>query len=569
MARIVYSSIIFIISIMLLSQCSLDSDKVATVGNSDITVDDFKEMLKNRYPNVEDLNSIELKKKKEVLTQAIQKKLKVLAALDMNLEDDPEILAGIKKQEENLLGQKFFEVVIVDKLITEDEIKEYIRKQGYELEATFVLIGHKESSLTRKRTKEEAKKIAQEIIDKVAQGTDLGELAVQYSDDPSAKKKKGKTGIFRWGQKPDDFMNACWNMKVGDISPIIDSDAGFYIIRLDTKKKDPAYVEKYDYDTKFRTKKMLYSAVADSGSKLWAKKVEDLKAEKSYKLNDSELNKLAQLLNEKVKNAKVDISIFSDEEKNIVLAEWDDGKIEFGKILSRYESNLPRVLGALRDPKNLKREVQNLSLMSIVLSESKKMGLDEDEQISKTIHNFKEDRLAYLVEQRKVNDQISFTDEDVQKFYDQNPDQFMNPAKLEMWAITVKDKATANKIENYAKKGRNFEALAKKYSTDKYYKDKGGYLGFRTINSRGSISRKAFELEPNGQISSPVKYKNEWAIVKTGELRQKKLRPFHEVAKMVEGRLRNDLLKGRRNAWKKELKEEYPVKINEDVLNSI
>ena len=138
-----------------------------------------------------------------------------------------------------------------------------------------------------------------------------------------------------------------------------------------------------------------------------------------------------------------------------------------------------------------------------------------------------------------------------------------------MWAITVKDEALAKKVTKYAKKGSNFELLSKKYSTDKYYKDKGGYLGFRTLNSRGSISRKAFEMEPNGQISDPIKYKNEWAIVKTGELNDKKLRPFQDVAKMVEGRLRNDLLKEKRNKWKTELEEKYTVKINEDILNSI
>lgn len=552
-----------------LFQCGTDSNTVATVGNYKISVDEFKEILKGRYPSESDLSKIDLKKKTDLLNQTIQKKLKVNAAFDMNLEEDPEIVDGIRKQEENLLGQKFFEVVIVDELISEDEIKGYIEKQAIELKATFILIGHNDAKFPRKRTLEEAREIAQKVIEEAAKGADFNELAAQYSDDPSAKKNKGETGIFRWGQKPKDFMEACWDLNLGEISKAIETETGIYIIRLDSKENDPAYVAKYDHDTIFRTKKMLYSAVTDTGNKLWAKKVEDLKSEKSYNFNDSEVNKVAQLLNEKVKNAKVDISVFTDDEKNIVLAEWDDGGILFKNILSRYKSNLPRVLGALRDPKNLKREVQNLSLMSLALSEAKKMRLDEDEQITKTIKKFMEDRLAYLVEQKLVNDQVSFTDDDVHKFYDENPDQFMNPAKLEIWAITVKDEDLAKKIVNLANRGGNFESLAKKYSTDKYYKDKGGYLGFRTINSRGTISRKAFEMEPNGKISNPIKYKNEWAIVKTGALQEKKIRPFQDVAKMVEGRLRNDLLKDRRNTWKTELNDKYTVTIHKEVLNNI
>ena len=138
-----------------------------------------------------------------------------------------------------------------------------------------------------------------------------------------------------------------------------------------------------------------------------------------------------------------------------------------------------------------------------------------------------------------------------------------------MWEIILKDKATARKVADLAKNGSDLEKLAKKYSTSKYYKDKGGYLGLRTINYRGALSKKAFEMEPNGKISDPIKYKKEWAVIKTGKVQEKKLRSFQDVAKMVEGRLRNDLLKNRRIEWNEELKEKYTVNINEEVLNNI
>ena len=569
MIRNIFILIIFISSILLFVHCGVDSDTVATVGNSKVSVEEFKEILRTRYPNETDFSKIEMEKKKELLDQTIQKLLKVNAALDINLDEDPEIVEAISKQEENLLGQKYFEVEIVDKLISKEDIEEFIQRQAFELKASFILIGYNKSNIPQKRTIEEAREIAQKIMEEIGKGTDFNELAMQYSDDPAVKQNKGDYGWFRWGQKPKEFQDVCWNLEKGEISGIVETSAGLNIIRLDDKKTDPNYRPQYDNETIFRTKKMLYSAVVDSGNKLWLAKVEELKKDNSYQFHDAEVNKIAQLINEKVKNAKVDSDIFNDEEKNTILAEWDGEDIKFGKILSRYESNLSRVLAALRDPKNLKKEIQNLSLISLAIAEAKNMGLDQDEQIVKTINRFKEDRLSYLVEQRVVNDKISFTDEEIKKYYDNNPDQFMDPAKLEMWEITVKEEALAKKVTNLAKKGSNFESLSKKYSTDKYYKDKGGYLGFRTVNSRGSISRKAFELEPNGQISDPIKYKNEWAIVKTGELQDKKLRPFQDVAKMVEGRLRNDLLKERRSEWKKELDEKYSVKINDEVLNSI
>jgi len=569
MARILYSMIIITISVILFIQCGPDSDTVATVGSLEITVDEYTKMLKQRYPQMENFKNIDEKKKRDILDQAIQKKLKFNAALDIDLDEDPEIVETVRKQEENLLGQKYYEVEVVDKLISEDEIKEMIQKQAYELKATNIVIGYKGSRLPRKRTLEEAREIANKVLDEAAKGKDFHDLVIQYSDDPSAKKNKGETGIFRWGQKPDEYIEACWDLELGEISDIIETQMGLYIIRLDSKKKDPAYVEKYDHETMFRMKKMLYGAVADSGKKMWEQNVIELKENQNYVFDDNAVNNISQLLTEMTKNSNLKIDDFNDEDKEIALATWDNGEITFNTILNRYSSNLDRVLRALRDPKKLKRETENLSLISMAVLKAKGMGLDKEEPIEANLNQLREDRMSYLVEQRLVNDKISFTDEDVKKYYEENPDQFMDPEKREMWEIILKDQATAKKVADLAKKGRDFEKLAKKYSTSKYYKDKGGYLGLRTINSRGVLSKKAFEMEPNGKISDPIKYKKEWAVIKTGKVQERKLRLFKDVAKMVEGRLRNDLLKNRRIEWNEELKDKYSVKINEEALNSI
>jgi parvulin-like peptidyl-prolyl isomerase len=570
MKRIKYLFIIVLLSIIFLMHCSgLDSDTIAQIGDITITKSEFKELLKNRYPGENDLNNIEFKKKQDLLDTEILKKLKVNAALDNGLDKDPEIVKAVKKQEENLLGQKFFEVEVVDKLITAEEIKEFIDRQGVELKASLILIGYDKSQVSKDRTKEEAMKIAEKALQELKGGKEFGEVALKYSDDPSVKRNKGEFGYFRWGQRPQKFQEACWNMEVGEISGIIDAKNGFNIIKLEDKKVDENYVIKNDPETIFRTKRTLYGAVADSGGKLWQKIIEDLRKEFSFQYYDSNINEVTRLINKAIKNTKIDTNTFSGDEKQITLAEWDDESIKFGTIIERYKDNLPRVMSALRDPEKFKREIENISLMSMAITKAKDMGLQNDPLISEKLRQFQQERLAYVSEQKLVNDKISFSDEEVKKYYDEHPEQFMNPAKMEIWSITVTDEAFANKIAKMAKSGSDFEMLAQKYSTDKYYKEKGGYLGFRTINSRGSISKKAFEMKPNGEISDPFKFKNDWAIIKTGELSEKKLRPFQDVSRMVEGRLRNDLLKKKRTEWREELKEKYSVKINEELLNNL
>jgi len=558
---------ILLIAVMALLLVSCGSkDEIATAGNSTITKSEFIDILKNRYPNEKDYKNIDLEKKKEILDQVVYTKLKVQAAIDLGLEKDEEISKAIEKQEENLLGQKYFEKVIVDKLIPEKEIDQYIERQGIELKVSYILIGHEKSSPAKKRTREEAKTLAEKVVADTRQGTDFKELALKYSDDPMVQKNNGDVGYFRWGQKPREFQKACWDLKVGEISDPVETQLGYNVIRLDDRKEIEGYEPDRSDEGILRIKQTLYSAMADSGRKMWDDYYKKLQESKSFKIYPETISAVQQIIEKATQDKRDDIQSFSDDEKNMVLTEWDDNKVIFNTILTRYDGNLLRVFTALSKKANLDKEVNNLSMIKLVINDAKEMDLDKEKSVASVLNKYKEDRLSSLVEKKEVNDKITFTDEEVKEFYDQHPDQFMLPAQMEIWDIVVETEQEAKKVSDLAKKGRNFEDLAKKYSTDKYYKDKGGYQGFRTVNARGSISQTAFQLGPDGKISDPIKYRKNWAVLKTGEMREQKLRPFREVKTMVEGRLRSEKTVEKRKEWKTGLYETYSVNINEEAL---
>lgn len=564
-----FKYLLIALATILIFSCGSDTVEIASVGDLTITNSDLTDILKSRYPKEKDFKNIDIQKKKDLLDQLVNKKLKVQAALELGMESDEDVLMAVEKQEENLLGQKYFESVVVDKLISAEEIEEYLEKQGVELKVTYILVGHEKANVAKKRSHEEAKSIAEKIVSEARQGKEFKELALKYSDDPGVKSNNGDLGYFKWGQKPKPFQQASWDMKVGEISDPVETRYGFNIIRLDDRKEVENYKPNRNHEAIFRIKQTLYSGVADSGKKLWEKTYENLKKEKSYKYHDEAIKEVAHLIQKTLKVQNVDMNSFTEEEQNIVLAEWDGYKITLNIILKRYEGNLPRVLGALTKITNMEKEVKNLSMIKMAVMEAKSMNLHEEENVAKVLKNFTEDRLANLVEKREVNEKVEFTDEEVKKYYDENNDQFMKPAQLEMWDILVETEKEAGQIADWARRGKNFENMAKKYSTDKYYKEKGGYQGFRTIQARSSISRKAFELGPNGKISDPIKYKKKWAVVKTGELRDKKIRPYNEVKKMAEGRLRNSKTAEMRKEWKAKLDETYAVEINEEALANI
>src|ERR1700722_15979855 len=90
-------------------------------------------------------------------------------------------------------------------------------------------------------------------------------------------------------------------------------------------------------------------------------------------------------------------------------------------------------------------------------------------------------------------------------------------------------KKKAQDILNQAKKGSNFEDLAKKYSEDPGTKDKGGALGWIVQGQTvAELEKAAFSL-PKGSISDLVKTQYGFHILKIMDKESAHTKPFDEV----------------------------------------
>jgi hypothetical protein len=100
--------------------------------------------------------------------------------------------------------------------------------------ASHVLIQYKGSmraAPTITRSKDEAKKLATEIMAKAKKGQDFAALAKQYSDEPGAKDRAGALGKFSKGQMVKPFADAAFALKPGEISSVVETDFGFHVIK--------------------------------------------------------------------------------------------------------------------------------------------------------------------------------------------------------------------------------------------------------------------------------------------------------------------------------------------------
>lgn len=80
------------------------------------------------------------------------------------------------------------------------------------------------------RTREEAQKLAESLLEKIRGGANFEELAVEHSDHYSGKDSKGYMGPILKGVYAKPLEEAAFSLEVGDVSEVIETEQGFHIL---------------------------------------------------------------------------------------------------------------------------------------------------------------------------------------------------------------------------------------------------------------------------------------------------------------------------------------------------
>ncbi|MGI6558915.1 MAG: peptidylprolyl isomerase [Limnochordia bacterium] len=122
----------------------------------------------------------------------------------------------------------------------------------------------------------------------------------------------------------------------------------------------------------------------------------------------------------------------------------------------------------------------------------------QEEQLIEELH------LVTILERLSMKD-VVVTDEDVEKYFEENKDKLGQPEQVRASHILVDSEETANEVLADLEGGADFAAVAAEKSIDPGTKDRGGDLGFFTRTDMvPEFADAAFALEPN-QLSGVVK----------------------------------------------------------------
>jgi len=144
--------------------------------------------------------------------------------------------------------------------------QEKTTEQKREVSVAHILIAYKGSTraaATVTRSKDEAKALAEDVLKKLQGGAKFEDLAKQYSDDSSNKDKGGilDQPVNGDGKYAKDFETGSLAIqKVGDLSPVTETEFGFHIIKA-TAIKEASTVKTTEPQVKYQ--EIFFSAAPD------------------------------------------------------------------------------------------------------------------------------------------------------------------------------------------------------------------------------------------------------------------------------------------------------------------
>ncbi len=139
------------------------------------------------------------------------------------------------------LRQKRFSDIKISRREVEQFFQQYrdsLPKIEPTVDISHILIQVKPSDESLQKAYQKISQIRQKLLN----GADFSELAVKYSDDPSARSNKGDLGWVSRGNFVKEFEEAAFALKEGEISDIVQTQFGFHVIQLLERQGEKIHV---------------------------------------------------------------------------------------------------------------------------------------------------------------------------------------------------------------------------------------------------------------------------------------------------------------------------------------
>lgn len=185
--------------------------------------------------------------KKQFAEDFLRMKMLASAGMKAGLDKSPDVVQQLALMRENLVANAQLEKIEESIKLSDEELKkvyEANKNQYEQVKARHILIAFKGSPAAQEGkpelTEEQAKAKAEELRKQIVAGTlKFEEAAQKESDDVGSGSRGGDLGEFNRGQMVPEFEKAAFEAKPGDVTPVVRTQFGYHIIKVDDHGSTP------------------------------------------------------------------------------------------------------------------------------------------------------------------------------------------------------------------------------------------------------------------------------------------------------------------------------------------
>jgi len=231
-----------------------------------------------------------------------------------------------------------------------------------------------------------------------------------------------------------------------------------------------------------------------------------------------------------------------------VVAQIGGRPITMGELDAEIRSLPPEVQRRFADPKQKLAFLEQYVARRLLADAARRAGLDHDPEVLRELDRARDDVLVGAYFDREIAAKVNVTTDELKLYYEAHKEDFREPRRFSLSHIELGDEAAATSVAAALKKGGDFGRLARKFSQNAKTREKGGAIGSWTEGSPlppplddDPALRKAVAALKKGEWTAPVKTKSgKYQIVRADEISSPTLRPFDQVKRLIEARLRSE-----------------------------
>ena len=234
---------------------------VVAAGDVSIRQSEFENALKTLPPEYQQFASGP--GKRQFAEDYLRMKILASEGMKSGLDKDPEVIRQLQLMRENLVANAQLQKIEKSITISDADLQksyEASKNEFEQVKARHILVAFKGSPAAQpgkpELTEEQAKAKAEELRKQIVAGGNFEEIAKKESDDTGSGARGGDLGTFARGQMVEEFEKAAFEAKKGDVTPVVRTQFGYHIIKVDEHNSTPFADVKESLEKRERQKRV-------------------------------------------------------------------------------------------------------------------------------------------------------------------------------------------------------------------------------------------------------------------------------------------------------------------------